>query len=185
MNRGLDLRHLERVSQAGPVGDLKDQNTAASPTTGGSGLATPASGGQDWVMADQQQQGQPSPEEAEAPTEEGGQQQQQQQTTTSSTPAVYDLGGVVNHYGGLGGGHYTANALNMIDNRWYEYSDDRVSVLENEADLVTSAAYVLFYSRRGASSKKRGNGKDATASPEGGGSGVGGNDDPGLFDAML
>lgn len=183
LNRGLDLRHLERVSQAGPVGDLKDENTAAAPTTGGGGQATPACSGQDWVMADQQQQGQPSPEEAEAPTKERGQTQQQQQT--SSTPAVYDLGGVVNHYGGLGGGHYTANAFNMFDNRWYEYSDDRVSVVENEADLVTSAAYVLFYTRRGASSKKGGDGKDGAASPEVGGNGVGGSDDPGLFDAML
>lgn len=146
------------MSQATPVGDLKGESSAASPTTGGGGLASPASSGQGWVIADQQLREQPSPEEAEAPsvtTEEGGQQQQQQQQSPmSATPAVYDLEGIVNHYGGLGGGHYTANALNMMDSRWYEYSDDRVSVVENEADLVTSAAYVLFYSRRGASSKK-------------------------------
>lgn len=64
--------------------------------------------------------------------------------------AIYDLCGTVNHYGGLGGGHYTAFARNDHDSRWYEFSDDRVSVVESEADLVTSAAYVLFYQRRGA-----------------------------------
>lgn len=171
------MQHLERVSQTRSVGDLKGEGNADAPTTGGSGLASPASIGQDWVMADQQKQEQPSPNATEEPavtTDEGGQQQQQQQTTTSPTPAVYDLWGVVNHYGGLGGGHYTANALNMIDNRWREYSDDRVSVVENEADLVTSAAYVLFYSRRGISSKNGRSGKGATGSPEGGASNTGG-----------
>lgn len=61
---------------------------------------------------------------------------------------VYDLWGVVNHYGGLNGGHYTSFALNKHDNRWYDFSDDRVSAVESESDLVTSAAYVLFYQRR-------------------------------------
>lgn len=63
--------------------------------------------------------------------------------------ALYDLWGVVNHYGGLGGGHYTAFARNDYDDRWYEVSDDLVSVVENDDDLVTAAAYVLFYQRRG------------------------------------
>lgn len=62
--------------------------------------------------------------------------------------AIYDLSGIVNHYGGLGGGHYTAFARNEHDNCWYEMSDDRVSAVESEGDLVTSAAYVLFYQRR-------------------------------------
>lgn len=35
---------------------------------------------------------------------------------------VYDLFGVDNHYGGLGGGHYTAYAKSFIDNNWYEYN---------------------------------------------------------------
>ena len=35
---------------------------------------------------------------------------------------VYDLIGVDNHYGGLGGGHYTAYAKSFIDNHWYEYN---------------------------------------------------------------
>lgn len=35
---------------------------------------------------------------------------------------VYDLIAVDNHYGGLGGGHYTAYAKNSVNNNWYEYN---------------------------------------------------------------
>ena len=36
--------------------------------------------------------------------------------------AIYDLFAVDNHYGGLGGGHYTAFAKNFYDGNWYEYN---------------------------------------------------------------
>jgi ubiquitin carboxyl-terminal hydrolase 4/11/15 len=35
---------------------------------------------------------------------------------------IYDLIGVDDHYGGLGGGHYTAYAKNFMDGRWYNYN---------------------------------------------------------------
>ena len=35
---------------------------------------------------------------------------------------TYDLFAVDNHYGGLGGGHYTAFAHNFYDQNWYEYN---------------------------------------------------------------
>lgn len=35
---------------------------------------------------------------------------------------IYDLIAVDNHYGGLGGGHYTAFAKNFFDAKWYEYN---------------------------------------------------------------
>ena len=35
---------------------------------------------------------------------------------------VYDLFAVDNHYGGLGGGHYTAFAKNFKDGEWYDYN---------------------------------------------------------------
>ena len=35
---------------------------------------------------------------------------------------IYDLFAVDNHYGGLGGGHYTAFAQNFFDKCWYEYN---------------------------------------------------------------
>ncbi|KAJ3088386.1 ubiquitin carboxyl-terminal hydrolase [Quaeritorhiza haematococci] len=60
---------------------------------------------------------------------------------------VYDLFGVSNHFGGLGGGHYTAYAKNDISQRWYNFDDSHVSET-NESGIVTEAAYLLFYQRR-------------------------------------
>ncbi|KAI1096322.1 ubiquitin carboxyl-terminal hydrolase-like protein [Rostrohypoxylon terebratum] len=60
---------------------------------------------------------------------------------------VYDLIGVDCHWGGLGGGHYTAFAKNFVDNQWYTYNDSTVS--STSADrIVDSSAYLLFYRRR-------------------------------------
>lgn len=61
--------------------------------------------------------------------------------------AVYDLHAVSNHYGGLGGGHYTAYAINCYDNNWYYFDDSSVSSAEGSS-AVSKAAYVLFYTRR-------------------------------------
>ncbi|KAF2634783.1 UCH-domain-containing protein [Massarina eburnea CBS 473.64] len=63
---------------------------------------------------------------------------------------VYDLFAVDNHYGGLGGGHYTAYAKNMFDQQWYEYNDSSVTKCSNPERVVTTAAYLLFYRRRSA-----------------------------------
>jgi ubiquitin carboxyl-terminal hydrolase 4/11/15 len=35
---------------------------------------------------------------------------------------IYDLFAVDNHYGGLGGGHYTAYAKNFYDGHWYDFN---------------------------------------------------------------
>ena len=35
---------------------------------------------------------------------------------------IYDLIAVDDHWGGLGGGHYTAFAKNFFDDEWYEYN---------------------------------------------------------------
>lgn len=61
--------------------------------------------------------------------------------------AVYDLHAVSNHYGGLGGGHYTAYAVNCYDGQWYYFDDSSVSS-SDAASPVSKAAYVLFYTRR-------------------------------------
>lgn len=37
---------------------------------------------------------------------------------------IYDLFAVDNHYGGLGGGHYTAYAQNFYDRKWYDYNGE-------------------------------------------------------------
>ncbi|MBA0588334.1 hypothetical protein Gorai_001444 [Gossypium raimondii] len=59
---------------------------------------------------------------------------------------VYELYAISNHYGGLGGGHYTAYAKLIDENRWYHFDDGHVSPV-NESDIKTSAAYLLFYKR--------------------------------------
>ncbi|GAB2272615.1 hypothetical protein Dimus_007437 [Dionaea muscipula] len=56
----------------------------------------------------------------------------------------YMLYAVSNHYGVMGGGHYTA--LVSHGNRWYEFDDSSVSPI-SEDKIKTSAAYVLFYRR--------------------------------------
>ncbi|KUF94702.1 Shikimate O-hydroxycinnamoyltransferase [Phytophthora nicotianae] len=58
----------------------------------------------------------------------------------------YNLYGVVNHQGALGGGHYTAYAKNFVDDQWYYYDDERVRVVE-EQQVVSPSAYLLFYLR--------------------------------------
>jgi ubiquitin C-terminal hydrolase len=63
------------------------------------------------------------------------------------TPPIYDLYAVSNHYGSLGGGHYTAIAKSP-DGKWYSFDDSTVSPVKHPNDIRTSAAYVLFYRRR-------------------------------------
>ncbi|XP_077582894.1 ubiquitin carboxyl-terminal hydrolase 4 isoform X1 [Stigmatopora nigra] len=60
---------------------------------------------------------------------------------------TYDLVAVSNHYGGMGGGHYTAYGKNKVDGKWYYFDDNSVSP-SSEDQIVTKAAYVLFYQRR-------------------------------------
>uniref|UniRef100_A0A8C6PAL8 Ubiquitin carboxyl-terminal hydrolase n=1 Tax=Nothobranchius furzeri TaxID=105023 RepID=A0A8C6PAL8_NOTFU len=62
-------------------------------------------------------------------------------------PYVYDLIAVSNHYGGMGGGHYTAYGKNKVEEKWYYFDDSSVSSA-SEDQIVTKAAYVLFYQRR-------------------------------------
>ncbi|KAJ2001738.1 hypothetical protein H4R26_003973, partial [Coemansia thaxteri] len=61
---------------------------------------------------------------------------------------VYDLHSVCNHYGGLGGGHYTAYAHNPEDGRWCDFNDSSVSEVTDPESVKTAAAYMLFYRLR-------------------------------------
>ena len=60
---------------------------------------------------------------------------------------TYDLYGVVNHYGTLINGHYTAYCKNFVSNSWYLFNDSKVSLLDKR-DIVTDHAYILFYRLR-------------------------------------
>jgi ubiquitin carboxyl-terminal hydrolase 4/11/15 len=70
----------------------------------------------------------------------------------------YDLFAVSNHYGSLGGGHYTAYAKNPIYKKWYflskeilhhryDFNDSCVSPVKSSS-VVSESAYVLFYRRK-------------------------------------
>lgn len=65
----------------------------------------------------------------------------------ASCNKVYDAVAVANHYGGLGGGHYTAYGKNREDGLWHYFDDSNVS-LATEDNVVSKAAYVLFYKQR-------------------------------------
>ena len=51
-------------------------------------------------------------------------------------PLVYDLFGVDEHMGGLGGGHYRAYALNHVNKNWYHFDDSYVTRAEPQDAVV-------------------------------------------------
>ncbi|KAK3579493.1 hypothetical protein CHS0354_028312 [Potamilus streckersoni] len=69
------------------------------------------------------------------------------ETSLTGDQYVYDLYGICNHYGNMNGGHYTAFCKNPVDGCWYQYDDHIVKTIES-AEVVTKAAYILFYQRR-------------------------------------
>lgn len=60
---------------------------------------------------------------------------------------MYDLYAISNHFGGMGGGHYTACCKLNEDGQWFYYDDTSTYPIRTEK-VVTEAAYVLFYRRR-------------------------------------
>ena len=73
---------------------------------------------------------------------------------------IYDCYAVSNHFGGLGGGHYTAYArwggggekgVGSEDggsSSWYLFDDSRVTPCVDESEVVSNAAYCLYYKRK-------------------------------------
>ena len=57
----------------------------------------------------------------------------------------FNLYAVSNHFGSLEGGHYTAYCSSSVLKRWHKYDDQDVSTMDM-SDVVTPAAYILFYS---------------------------------------
>ncbi|KAG0672476.1 CSN-associated deubiquitinating enzyme Ubp12 [Maudiozyma exigua] len=60
---------------------------------------------------------------------------------------IYDLIAVDNHFGGIGGGHYTAYVKNCVDEQWYYFNDGHVTSTVPE-ESIAGSAYLLFYLRR-------------------------------------
>ena len=59
----------------------------------------------------------------------------------------------------MGFGHYTAYAKSPIQEKWYEFDDSRVTLINQnqvQQTVVTSAAYNLFYRRRDWHQKNKG-----------------------------
>lgn len=74
---------------------------------------------------------------------------------SNEPPPVYDLYGVVNHHGGILGGHYTSyvrcpevSADTRSEVGWRLCDDSRVTMVGHESTVVTKGAYLLFYRRR-------------------------------------
>ena len=67
---------------------------------------------------------------------------------------MYDLYAVSNHEGSLGGGHYYTFAKNRDDKLWYAYNDAEVSALRPD-QIVTPAAYLMFFSKTSVNTFKR------------------------------
>ena len=57
----------------------------------------------------------------------------------------YEIYGVVNHFGSLNGGHYTANC--KTDQGWYNFNDTKVSKID-QSQIFNNSAYLLFYKRK-------------------------------------
>ena len=68
-------------------------------------------------------------------------------SVSGSDENLYDLYAVCNHTGGMTGGHYTAYCKNPVDFTWYLFDDMRVEKISKH-QIVTKAAYLLFYTRR-------------------------------------
>ena len=66
-------------------------------------------------------------------------------THSAQSNLVYDLVAVNNHYGTIQDGHYDSYCKH--GNQWYHCNDDKVEPID-DANVVTSSAYILFYKKR-------------------------------------
>lgn len=59
---------------------------------------------------------------------------------------AYELYAVVDHFGGLRGGHYSATIKIQDEDRWYKFDDAQVTPLDYQPFQEKSqSAYLLFY----------------------------------------
>jgi ubiquitin carboxyl-terminal hydrolase 8 len=56
---------------------------------------------------------------------------------------IYNLMSIINHYGDLDGGHYTAYCKGKKS--WYSFNDSSVTKIQDPLTLITPNAYILFY----------------------------------------
>jgi len=65
----------------------------------------------------------------------------------SARNGVFQLVGMVHHVGDIDFGHYTAECLNPVNEKWYAFNDSSVSASVVDKYLESSSPYLLFYSR--------------------------------------
>ncbi|EGR29667.1 ubiquitin carboxyl-terminal hydrolase family protein, putative, partial [Ichthyophthirius multifiliis] len=77
---------------------------------------------------------------------------QQKLYDKSVLDCTYDLIGIVNHMGGLHGGHYYAECKNPYDGTWNQFNDaicSEINILNKKYDTDgSSEPYMLFYQKR-------------------------------------
>jgi ubiquitin C-terminal hydrolase len=69
-----------------------------------------------------------------------------------SSNLIYDLFAVSNHFGSVGFGHYTAFGMNPLTGQWLNFDDSSCSPISTsmgKKEIVSNAAYSLFYRLRG------------------------------------
>ena len=67
----------------------------------------------------------------------------------NNSNAIYNLYGVVEHFGGLTQGHYIAKCKNF--GKWFKFNDQNVEEINEkniEKSIVSKNAYLLFYKRK-------------------------------------
>ena len=65
---------------------------------------------------------------------------------TRKTDKRYTLYSIIEHYGGIGSGHYIAYCKNPITNKWFKYDDSSVTYIPNiETNVDLKNHYILFY----------------------------------------
>lgn len=60
---------------------------------------------------------------------------------------TYDLYSVINHAGGIHGGHYYSYCLDEESGNWYKYDDSNVEKISTDK-IINNNAYILFYLRK-------------------------------------
>lgn len=68
------------------------------------------------------------------------------QSTEFNVCTKYRLQCVINHVGGMGGGHYYTYCMDEDSAEWFKFDDKRVTRI-NSNSIVTRSAYILFYIR--------------------------------------
>ena len=108
-------------------------------------------GGRGWGRKSTYEVASPPTADVDAPSQDGDTPTLSASKDSSATKykCIYDLYAVVNHYGGLSSGHYTATCRSTTDTRsqWYHLDDNTVSPAL-ERNLKTRHAYILCYTQR-------------------------------------